>query len=136
MGVLDKLRLDGRGGGVTGGRVAIVTGGVRGLGRAMAVALADAGAEIVATARTESQIEETARLVRETGRRCLAVTCDVTDSEPVRAMVEAALGEFGQIDVLVNNAGGATDGFGNDLDAITDEQWRTGIETKPTGAVY
>lgn len=128
MNFLDKLRLD--------GRVAIVTGAGRGLGRAMAVALAEAGADILATARTESQIEETARHVRATGRRCRAVTCDVTDSPSVNAMVEAALGEFGQVDILVNNAGGATDGFGNTLEAITDEQWRVGIATNLTGAMY
>jgi NAD(P)-dependent dehydrogenase (short-subunit alcohol dehydrogenase family) len=128
MGILDKLRLD--------GKVAIVTGAGRGLGRAMAVALAEAGADIAATARTESQIEETAGLVREQGRRCLAVTCDVTDSESVKMMVEAVLGECGQIDVLVNNAGGATDGFGNTLDEITDEQWQVGIATNLTGAMY
>ena len=97
MGILDKLRLD--------GKIAIVTGAGRGLGRAMAVALADAGADIVATARTQGQIDETAELVRDNGRRCLAVSCDVTDSDSVRSMVDAALGEFGRIDVLVNNAG-------------------------------
>jgi NAD(P)-dependent dehydrogenase (short-subunit alcohol dehydrogenase family) len=128
MGVLDKLRLD--------GKVAIVTGAGRGLGRAMAVALAEAGAKIVATARTESQIEETAGLVRDKGRRCLVMQCDVTDSESVNAMVDVSLGEFGRIDILVNNAGGATDGFGNSLEAITDEQWRVGIATNLTGAMY
>src|SRR5207247_11411147 len=128
MGVLDKLSLE--------GKIAIVTGAGRGLGRAMAVALAEAGADIVATARTESQIEETAGLVRDMGRRCLAVRCDVTDSESVKAMVDSALGEFGKIDILVNNAGGATDGFGNSLEAITDEQWRVGIATNLTGAMY
>ncbi|TMB64921.1 MAG: SDR family oxidoreductase [Chloroflexi bacterium] len=128
MGVLDKLRLD--------GKVAIVTGAGRGLGRAMAVALADAGADIVATARTESQIEETAGLVRQTERRCLSVRCDVTDSESVKTMVDATFGEFGRIDILVNNAGGATDGFGNSLEAITDEQWRVGIATNLGGAMY
>lgn len=128
MGVLDKLRLD--------GKVAIVTGAGRGLGRAMAVALADAGADIVATARTQGQIDETAGVVGEKGRRCLAVTCDVTDSASVQSMVEAALGEFGQIDVLVNNAGGATEGFNNTLEELTDEQWRTGVDTNLTGAMY
>ncbi len=121
MGVLDKLRLD--------GKVAIVTGAGRGLGRAMAAALAEAGADIVATARTESQIEETAGVVREMGRR-------FTDSESVGAMVDATLGEFQRIDILVNNAGGATDGFGNALEAITDDQWRVGIATNLTGAMY
>jgi len=128
MGILDRLRLD--------GKVAIVTGAGRGLGRAFSLALAEAGADIVATARTASQIEETARLVRERGRRCLAVTCDVTDSASVEALVQAALAEFGQIDILLNNAGGATEGFANPLEAISDRIWRTGIDTNLTGAVY
>jgi 2-deoxy-D-gluconate 3-dehydrogenase len=128
MGILDKLRLD--------GKVAIVTGAGRGLGRAMSLALADAGADLVATARTKEQIDETAALVREKGRRCLAVVCDVTDSASVNAMVDAALAEYGKIDVLVNNAGGATPGFANSLPDITDEIWRIGIDTNLTGAVY
>jgi len=128
VGILDKLRLD--------GKIAIVTGAGRGLGRAMAVAMADAGADIVATARTQGQIDETAGLVRDKGRRCLAVPCDVTDSDSVRSMVDAALGEFGHIDVLVNNAGGATDGFGNSLENISDQQWHTGVDTNLTGAMY
>jgi NAD(P)-dependent dehydrogenase (short-subunit alcohol dehydrogenase family) len=128
MTVLDKLRLD--------GKTAIVTGAGRGLGRAMAVALADAGADIVATARTQGQIDETAGLIRDKGGRCLAITCDVTDSDSVRSMVDATLGEFGRIDILVNNAGGATDGFGNPLENISDQQWRTGVDTNLTGAMY
>jgi NAD(P)-dependent dehydrogenase (short-subunit alcohol dehydrogenase family) len=128
MGVLNKLRLD--------GKVAIVTGAGRGLGRAMAVALADAGADIVATARTQGQIDKTASLVREKGRKCLAVPCDVTDSDSVKSMVDATLGEFGRIDILVNNAGGATDGFGNPLENISDQQWSVGIDTNLTGAMY
>jgi len=128
VGVLDKIRLD--------GKIAIVTGAGRGLGRAMAVALADAGADIVATARTQGQIDETAGLVRDKGRRCLAVPCDVTDSESVKSMVDATLAEFGRIDILVNNAGGATDGFGNPLENISDQQWRTGVDTNLTGAMY
>src|SRR5207244_3333523 len=128
MGVLDKLRLD--------GKVAIVTGAGRGLGRAMAAALAEAGADIVATARTESQIEETAGAVRGSGVRCIAVRLYVMPSESVRAMVDATLGECQRMDILVINAGGSTGGFGNALEAMTDEQWRVGIATNLTGAMY
>jgi NAD(P)-dependent dehydrogenase (short-subunit alcohol dehydrogenase family) len=128
MGILDKLRLD--------GKVAVVTGAGRGLGRAMCLALADAGADLVATARTRSQIDETADLVREKGRRCLTVTTDVTDSPSVQAMVDATLKEYGRVDILVNNAGGATPGMQNHLPDVSDEIWRIGIDTNLTGAVY
>jgi NAD(P)-dependent dehydrogenase (short-subunit alcohol dehydrogenase family) len=128
MGVLDKLRLD--------GKAAIVTGAGRGLGRAMALALAEAGADLVAAARTQSQIEETAEMVRIVGRRCLSVTVDVTDAESVRRMVGAVMDEYGRIDVLVNNAGGATAGMGKPLEEVTDEEWRVGIDTNLSGAVY
>jgi NAD(P)-dependent dehydrogenase (short-subunit alcohol dehydrogenase family) len=126
--VLDKLKLT--------GKVAIVTGAGRGLGRAMALSLADAGAEIMATARTHVQIEETADMVRAKGRRCEWVSCDVTDASSVNAMIESTLNAFGRIDILVNNAGGATEGFGQPLEKVTDKQWHLGIDTNLTGAVY
>ena len=127
-GVLDQLDLH--------GKVAIVTGAGRGLGRAMALALADAGADVASVARTKSQVEETADHVRAKGRQSEWVVCDVTDSSSVAAMIESVLEDFGRIDILVNNAGGATEGFGNPLDKITDQQWRIGIDTNLTGAVY
>jgi NAD(P)-dependent dehydrogenase (short-subunit alcohol dehydrogenase family) len=102
----------------------------------MALALAEAGADIVATARTRVQIEETADLVKAKGRACLWVTCDVTDSQSVQAMVDSAIAEFGRIDVLVNNAGGATEGFGKPLEEISDREWQLGVNTNLTGAVY
>jgi len=128
MSVLDNLRLD--------GKVAIMTGAGRGLGRVMALALAEAGADIVAAARTQTQIEETAAMVRARGRRCLAVNTDVAKSVSVNAMVEATSAEFGHIDILVNNAGGATSGWNKPIEAITDEQWRVGIDLNMTGAFY
>lgn len=128
MAILDKLRLD--------GKVVILTGAGRGLGRAMAMALAEAGANIVAAARTLSQLEETAQQVKATGRRCLVVPTDVTNSAQVNAMVEQAVTEFGHVNVLANNAGGATAGYGADLQTITDEQWRVGIDTNLTSAFY
>jgi NAD(P)-dependent dehydrogenase (short-subunit alcohol dehydrogenase family) len=128
MSVLDKLNLS--------GKVAIVTGAGRGLGRAMALALADAGADIVLTARTQSQLEETADLVRASGGAALWVSCDVTDSGSVNAMIESAISEYGHIDILVNNAGGATAGMGNTLTDIADDQWRVGLDTNLTGAMH
>ena len=128
MGVLDKLRLD--------GKVAVVTGAGRGLGRAMALALAEAGCDIVAAARTRSQIDETAGLVRDGGRRCLVVPTDITDPASVAAMVESAIAEFGRIDILLNNAGGATEGMGKPVEEITDQEWHTGIDTNLSGTFY
>ncbi len=128
MGVLDKLRLD--------GKVAVVTGAGRGLGRAMAMALAEAGCDIVAAARTRAQIDETADLVRAKGRKCLVVTTDITDPASVQAMVDAVIAEFGRIDVLVNNAGGATAGMGKPVEQVTDEEWRVGIDTNLSGTFY
>ena len=126
--ILDKFDLT--------GRTAIVTGGGRGLGRAMALALAEAGADIVVAARTVDQLEEAAALVRERGRRALVSPCDVTESAQVNAMVERAYAEFGQIDILINNAGGGTGGAGKTLAELTDEDWRLSIDTNLTSVFY
>jgi len=88
-------------------RVAIVTGSGHGIGRAIALAFAEAGAHVVVTARTEADIEKTAALVRERGRKSLAVRCDVLHTDQLENLVAATLQEFGRIDLLVNNAGGA-----------------------------
>ena len=128
MGVMEKLRLD--------GKIIIMTGAGRGLGRAMALDLATSGADIVAAARTKEQIDETAELIRATGRQCIAVQVNITDSSSVQGLVDATLAEFGRIDVLVNNAGGVTRGWNKPLEAISDEQWHKGIDTNLTGAVF
>ena len=94
-------------------KVAIITGSSRGLGRFMAIEMAKEGCHIVVAARTEEEadpklpgtIYATTEELRSLGVRALPVRTDVTDEESVRAMVEAALGEFGRIDVLINNAG-------------------------------
>ena len=85
-------------------KVAIVTGAGRGIGQGIAVAFAEAGADVVCAARTESQIEATAVEVRRIGRRALAIPCDVRDAEQIQNMVNKTLEEFGRIDVLVNCA--------------------------------
>jgi 2-deoxy-D-gluconate 3-dehydrogenase len=87
------------------GRVAIVTGASRGLGRAMAVALAEAGADVALAARSRPELEETARLVAATGRRALAVVTDVTAYAQVEALVERTVTELGGLHVVVNNSG-------------------------------
>jgi 7-alpha-hydroxysteroid dehydrogenase len=96
--ILDRFRLD--------GRVALVTGAGKGIGAGCAVGLAEAGADVVVAARTEIDLEATATLVRERGRRALVVPTDVTESEQLARLVDATIAEFGRLDVLVNNAGG------------------------------
>lgn len=88
-----------------GGRVAIVTGGGRGIGRETALALAAEGAPVVLAARTQSQIVGTAAEVEARGGRALAVACDVSQEYDVRRLVGRAIGEFGRIQIVVNNAG-------------------------------
>ena len=110
--ILEKFKLD--------GKVCLVTGASRGLGRAMAVALGGAGADVAAVARSEKAIEETAEAIKEQGRRAIAVPCDLHDSKSVTAMVERVLAEFGQIDVLVNNAGG---GEMKPLIEMSEDEW-------------
>lgn len=86
------------------GSVAVVTGGTRGIGRAITTALARAGADVVPVSRTAADVAEAATLVREEGREALEVPTDVTDERAVVDLFEAAA-EFGGVDVLVNNAG-------------------------------
>jgi NAD(P)-dependent dehydrogenase (short-subunit alcohol dehydrogenase family) len=90
------------------GQVAIVTGGGGGIGRAIALALAEAGADIVVAEIIPERGEEVAARVAEFGRACLPVPTDMSKTDQVRAMVEAAKERFGRIDILVNNAGGVS----------------------------
>ncbi|MCX8071239.1 MAG: SDR family oxidoreductase [Candidatus Binatia bacterium] len=87
------------------GRVALVTGASRGLGRTMALALARAGADVVVVARTEPALHEVAHEIQALGRRALPVVVDVTAEDDVRRMVRESVATFGRLDILVNNAG-------------------------------
>lgn len=90
------------------GRVALVTGASSGLGVVIATALAEAGAGVAICARREGRLAQTRELVERTGRRCLAVSADVTDPERCTDVAERTVAELGAIDVLVNNAGVAS----------------------------
>jgi NAD(P)-dependent dehydrogenase (short-subunit alcohol dehydrogenase family) len=88
------------------GKVALVTGGSRGLGRSMVLAFAEAGADVIIASRKLDSCEETAtEVVKRTGRRALPVACHVGEWDQVEALAEKAYAEFGRVDVLVNNAG-------------------------------
>src|SRR6266516_1998990 len=88
-------------------KVAIVPGAGRGIGAACALGFAEAGADVVIAARTKEQLEDIANQVADHGRRALGVPCDVSDLANLDLIVDQAMNEFGRIDVVVNNAGGA-----------------------------
>ncbi|MGA2432650.1 MAG: SDR family oxidoreductase [Acidimicrobiales bacterium] len=97
--ILDLFRLD--------GKVAIVTGAGRGIGAALAVALAECGANVVIASRTQSDLDEVAARVSLTGQRAVTVAGDLADLDVVRSLVTRSRDEFGRLDVVVNNVGGA-----------------------------
>ena len=87
------------------GRVAIVTGGGYGIGKAIALAFAQEGADVVVAARTESALKKVAKEIESMGRKSLAVVIDLLQPDAPAAMVEKTLKKFGKIDILANNAG-------------------------------
>lgn len=87
------------------GKVAIVTGAGRGIGKAIALTIAEAGADVTVAARTAEQIGQTAKEIHQLGRRALVVPADVTKKDQVENVVEQTISQFGKIDILVNNAG-------------------------------
>jgi NAD(P)-dependent dehydrogenase (short-subunit alcohol dehydrogenase family) len=103
------------------GRTAVVTGATRGLGRAFAQALAEAGADIVIVGRDAEAARETESKLADTGRQSLTVLADITHRDEIERVLHTALDRFGGIDVLVNNAGSCVHRPAVD---VTDDQWR------------
>ncbi len=96
--ILDEFRLD--------GRVAVVTGAGQGIGRGIAIGLAEAGASVVVGARTKADLDEVVQRIEEVGGRAIGVVTDVLVEDDRNRLLDSAIEEFGQLDVLVNNAGG------------------------------
>jgi NAD(P)-dependent dehydrogenase (short-subunit alcohol dehydrogenase family) len=114
-------------------KIALVTGGGRGLGRAIALAFADEGAHVAVASRTREQLGEVAQEIRSRNRRGVAIEVDVTDSKSVAQMVETARKEFGRIDILVNSAGA---GWASRMVDTSDDVWKLLIDTNLTGTFY
>ncbi|MGJ0118767.1 SDR family NAD(P)-dependent oxidoreductase [Williamsia sp. MIQD14] len=125
MSVLDMFRLD--------GKVVIVTGASAGLGVAFAKASAEAGASVVLAARRVEKLAETKSMVESAGAKALTVATDVAEPEACAALVDAAMAEFGQVDVLINNAG-----VGTAVPATreTVEQFRSVIDINLNGSYW
>jgi NAD(P)-dependent dehydrogenase (short-subunit alcohol dehydrogenase family) len=112
------------------GRVAIITGGSIGLGRQMAEGLAEMGANLVLCARKKERCEQAAGELQKLGVKTLALGCDVKNPASIQAVVDAAVDEFGRIDVLINNAGTS---WGAPVEEMRLEHWNKVIETNLTG---
>jgi NAD(P)-dependent dehydrogenase (short-subunit alcohol dehydrogenase family) len=121
--IIEKFKLQ--------GKVALVTGAGRNLGKVIALSLAEAGAHVAVTSRALSEIARTEEEIKKKGQKALALPMDVTDFNQVEGAVQKILSEFGRIDILVNNA--ATRSFKSLLE-ISEEEWRSVIDTNLTGA--
>jgi NAD(P)-dependent dehydrogenase (short-subunit alcohol dehydrogenase family) len=123
MGVLDKFRLR--------GKVALVTGAARNLGKVIAISFAEAGADVVLASRSLSEMKKLEEEIRKGGTRALAIPLDVTDPQQIEKAVNRIIAEFGRIDILVNNA--ARRSSKSILELSVDE-WKNVIDTNLTGA--
>ena len=109
------------------GQVAVVTGGGKGIGRGIALCLAEAGADVVVSARTQSDIDAVAQAVRSTGRNALAFAADVTNGKQLDGLIAAA-GELGNLSIWVNNAGGLPDATPRYLTRTPEDRWDAQVD--------
>ncbi|UXJ50187.1 SDR family NAD(P)-dependent oxidoreductase [Pseudomonas citronellolis] len=119
---------------ILAGRVALVTGAGGGVGRGIALALAEAGAKVVIAARRGATGEETARLIRAEGGEALSLEVDVTVLASMREAVATALQRFGGLDILVHNATHGASGHPKQLEAFDDEDWDAQVAVDLAGA--
>jgi 3-oxoacyl-[acyl-carrier protein] reductase len=115
------------------GRVAVVTGGAKGIGRAVTRSLAGGGAKVVVSGRDAAALEEACDETRRAGGEALAVTADVSKKEDADALCERTLQAFGKADILINNAGVTRDGL---LLRMSDEDWDLVLDTNLKGAFH
>jgi len=115
------------------GRIAVVAGGTSGIGRTLALGLADAGADVVVVGRRESELRETAQAIEDCGRRTLRLTGDVTDRASLERVRDACVQAFGQVDILVAAAGVTAKVATLDM---ADAEWRRIIDTNLTGTLH
>jgi 3-oxoacyl-[acyl-carrier protein] reductase len=133
--MLEKLQLE--------GRVAVVTGGSGGLGRAIAIALAEAGANIVVNGRRAEAGEQTVVAVRKIGQDAVFIKADVTKTDEINNLMLKAIEQWGRVDILANCAGIVKSKIGEStsisrklLWELTDEEWHTGMDTNLTSAFF
>ncbi|MDP7206124.1 MAG: SDR family NAD(P)-dependent oxidoreductase, partial [Pirellulaceae bacterium] len=124
MPVLDRFRLD--------GKRLFITGGSRGLGREMALAIAEAGADVILAGRSEESLQATADEIRQRGRTAFPLQCDIGDPERCQEMCEQVTGELGPVDILINNVGGRRENI--PTEQMTLEKWRELMDLNLTSA--
>jgi NAD(P)-dependent dehydrogenase (short-subunit alcohol dehydrogenase family) len=114
------------------GRVAVVMGGTSGIGRMLAVSMAEAGADVVATGRRENLLAEVASAIEKAGRKTLRKTTDASSRESIDALRDSVMKEFGHVDILVNAAGQI---FRKPTVAITEAEWNNLVDVNLTGTL-
>jgi NAD(P)-dependent dehydrogenase (short-subunit alcohol dehydrogenase family) len=114
------------------GKIAVVTGGTSGIGRAMSLGLADAGTDVIATARRREQVDETAAEIERRGRKTLRMASDVCDRASLERLLAAALDRFGKVDILINCAGKIKR---TPTLTMPEEEWTSILDTNLTGTL-
>jgi len=114
------------------GKIAIITGGTSGIGRALSLGLADAGANVIATGRRQQQVDDTATEIESRGRKTLRIASDVCDRASLENLLSAALASFGKVDILINCAGRIKRA---PTVTFAEEEWAAIIDTNLTGTL-